>query len=90
MFCRHYAIAGCVGQAYRLHLRYGRSEAESRTVEGASSILVRCNDQLHDYVEHLEHDYDLQQKAEAEASLGAPQAEQLVKEAEAFLRQMGN
>ena len=55
-----------------------------------ASILVRCNDQLHDYVEHLEHDYDLQQKAEAEASLGAPQAEQLVKEAEAFLRQMGN
>ena len=49
-----------------------------------ASILV------HDYVEHLEHDYDLQQKAEAEASLGAPQAEQLVKEAEAFLRQMGN
>ena len=33
MFCRHYAIAGCVGQAYRLHLRYGISEAESRTVK---------------------------------------------------------
>ena len=90
MLCRHYTIAGCVGQVYRLHLRYGRPEAESRTVEAQASILVRCNDQLHDYVEHLEHDYDLQQKAEAEASLGAPQAEQLVKEAEAFLRQMGN
>lgn len=55
-----------------------------------ASVLVRCNDQLRDYVEHLEHDYDLKQKADAEASLGAPQVEQLVKEAEAFLRQMGN
>ena len=88
MLCRHYTIAGCVGQVYRLHFRYGRPEAEQWKAQ--ASILVRCNDQLHDYVEHLEHDYDLQQKAEAEASLGAPQAEQLVKEAEAFLRQMGN
>ena len=51
---------------------------------------MRCNEQMQDYVTHLEHDYDLKQKADAEASLGAPQAEQLVKEAEAFLRQMGS
>lgn len=55
-----------------------------------ASVLVRCNDQLQDYVGHLERDYDLRAKADAEASLGAPQAEQLVKEAEAFLRRMGD
>ena len=55
-----------------------------------ASMLVRCNDQLGEYVTHLEHDYDMKQKADAEAALGTPQAEQLVKEAEAFLRTMGN
>ena len=55
-----------------------------------ASVLVRCNDQLREYVEHLERDYDLKCKADEEAGLGTPQCEQLIREAEAFLRQMGD
>lgn len=55
-----------------------------------ASVLVRCNDQLSDYVSHLEREYDLKCKADDEASPGAPQAEQLVKEAEDFLRHIGD
>ena len=54
-----------------------------------ASILIRCNDQLREYVEHLERDYDLEQSADTTAAPGGPQAEQLVREAEAFLRNMG-
>lgn len=53
-----------------------------------ASILIRCNDQLQDYVRHLEHEYDLERTADEVAAPGAPQAEQLVQEAEAFLRKI--
>ncbi|MBT1175361.1 PAC2 family protein [Bifidobacterium sp. LC6] len=66
----------------------GDLPAKSDHWKAQASVLVRCNDQLADYVNHLEHDYDLKQQAAAQASLGAPQAEQLVKEAEDFLRNM--
>lgn len=77
---------------HRIGFSFDVSELERKAEQWKSqaSVLVRCNEQLQDYVTHLEHDYDLKQKADAEASLGAPQAEQLVKEAEAFLRQMGS
>ena len=62
---------------------------QSEHWKAKASILIRCNDQLHDYVEHLEHEYDLEQQARQEASPGAPQAEQLVRETEDFLRSIG-
>ncbi len=52
-------------------------------------MLTRCNDDLAQYVKHLEHDYDMQEKADQVARFGAPAAEQLVREAEAFLRSRG-
>ena len=48
-----------------------------------ASVLTRCNDDLAQYVKHLEHDYDMQEKADQVARFGAPAAEQLVREAEA-------
>ena len=54
-----------------------------------ASVLTRCNDDLAQYVKHLEHDYDMQEKADQVARFGAPAAEQLVREAEAFLRSRG-
>ncbi|MBT1164804.1 PAC2 family protein [Bifidobacterium felsineum] len=67
----------------------GDLQSKAEQWKAQASVLVRCNDQLGDYVSHLEHEYDLKKKADEEASLGAPQAEQLVKEAEDYLRQMG-
>ncbi|OZG69175.1 PAC2 family protein [Bifidobacterium eulemuris] len=57
--------------------------------EAQASMLLRCNDHLADYVRHLEREYDLNAEAERDASIGAPQAEQLVKETEDFLRSIG-
>ena len=54
-----------------------------------ASVLTRCKDDLAQYVKHLEHDYDMQEKADQVARFGAPAAEQLVREAEAFLRSRG-
>ncbi|WP_169713219.1 PAC2 family protein [Bifidobacterium hapali] len=51
-----------------------------------ATMLVRCNDDLATYVQHLEHEHDMNEKARQEASLGGPACEQLVKEAEAFLK----
>ncbi|KFI49790.1 PAC2 family protein [Bifidobacterium biavatii] len=53
-----------------------------------AEMLVRCNDALGDYVRHLEAKYDRHDKARREASLGGPQCEQLVREAEAFLKNL--
>lgn len=50
-----------------------------------ASVLTRCNDQLSEYVQRLEHDYDLAQHAREFADLGTPQAELLVRETEEFL-----
>ncbi len=38
-----------------------------------ASVLTRCNDDLAQYVKHLEHDYDMQEKADQVARFGAPQ-----------------
>lgn len=53
-----------------------------------ATTLAACDDSLSSYIAHLEHEYDLAQRARTVASLGAPQAEQLVREAEAFLKRM--
>ncbi|MFC5220944.1 PAC2 family protein [Bifidobacterium leontopitheci] len=51
-----------------------------------ATALMQCNDELTAYVQRLEHDYDMSDKARKIAHLGAPAAEQLVREAEEFLR----
>ena len=36
-----------------------------------ASVLTRCNDDLAQYVKHLEHDYDMQEKADTGGALRA-------------------
>lgn len=55
-----------------------------------ASSLVCCNDDLAAYVKELERAYDCESQAHAAPPIDAPQAEQLVKEAEAFLRDCGD
>ncbi len=50
--------------------------------------MVRNNADLDGYVDQLEHDYDLKQHARTIASAGTPAVEQLVQEAEAYLRDL--
>ena len=51
-------------------------------------VMVRNNADLDGYVDQLEHDYDLKQHARTIASAGTPAVEQLVQEAEAYLRDL--
>ncbi|KFI76838.1 PAC2 family protein [Bifidobacterium mongoliense DSM 21395] len=55
-----------------------------------ASVLTRCNDELSSYVRNLEREYDLAKVAHDVADLGAPQAEQLVRETEEYLSNMGD
>lgn len=54
-----------------------------------ASVLTRCNDELAEYVGRLETDYDRASHARHVASPGTVQAEQLVRETEDYLRQVG-
>jgi proteasome assembly chaperone (PAC2) family protein len=51
-----------------------------------AEVLTRCNDDLADYVARLEREYDLKVNAKKVGDFGTPQAEQLVQETEAFLK----
>lgn len=53
------------------------------------SVLVRCNDGLAEYVSHLEREHDRNDKVRRETTHGGPQCEQLIKEAEAYLKSVG-
>lgn len=54
-----------------------------------ASTLVRCSDDLAAYVKDLERAYDCESRTQDMPPIEAPQAEQLVKEAEEFLRDCG-
>lgn len=56
---------------------------------GKASALMRCNDDLNAYVKELERAYDGESPARDMPPFNAPQAEQLVKEAEEFLKDCG-
>ena len=62
--------------------------ARAETWKMKASTIAACDDRLSAYIAKLEREYDLAQRARTIASLGAPQAEQLVKEAEAFLKRI--
>ncbi|KFI66015.1 PAC2 family protein [Bifidobacterium cuniculi] len=51
-------------------------------------VMVRNNADMAQYVEQLEHDYDMKESARKIASQGTPEVEQLVQEAEAYLREL--
>ena len=63
---------------------------KAKAWQAQASVLTRCNDDLADYVHNLEHEYDMESHANDVASFGAPLAEQLVKDAEAYLKHMGH
>lgn len=60
---------------------------ETQEWQAKASMLVRCSNQLEDYVHRLEEDWDKAKQAKDEASAEDPRkADQLVHEAEEFLR----
>ena len=71
-----------------VELDQGDLPEKAQAWKAQASVLTHCNDELAEYVEHLEHEYDSEQNARALADLGTPQAEMLVKEAEEFLSHM--
>lgn len=60
---------------------------ETQEWQAKASMLVRCSNQLEDYVHRLEEDWDKAKQAKDEASAEDPRkADQLVHEAEEFLK----
>ena len=57
---------------------------------GKAAALMRCNADLNAYVKELERAYDGESPAQDMPPFNAPQAEQLVKEAEEVLKDCGN
>lgn len=85
----HHANARGIVRPHRRRADPGDLAGKAEQWKAQASVLTRCNDDLAQYVKHLEHDYDMQEKADQVARFGAPAAEQLVREAEAFLRSRG-
>lgn len=83
-------LLGAVSECLGVDLNAGELPGKAEKWRAQASMLVRCNDELAEYVHRLEHDYDLEANAREVASPGAPQAEQLVREAEAYLRGLEN
>lgn len=71
-----------------VELDTGDLEEKANVWKSQAAVLTHCNDDLAEYVHRLERDYDLKIQAQQMADLGAPQAEQLVQETEAFLKRM--
>ena len=71
-----------------VELDKGDLPAKAQAWRSQASVLTRCNDDLADYVHNLEQEYDLESHANDVASFGAPLAEQLVKDAEAYLKHL--
>ena len=59
---------------------------ETREWQAKASMLVRCSNQLEDYVHRLEEDWDTDKQAKDKAAEDPQKADQLVQEAEEFLK----
>lgn len=78
-----------LGTVLGVTLDEGDLEQKAAQWKERADLLTHCSDDLMQFVHHMEHDYDLREKAERIAALGAPACEQLVKEAEEFLHGFG-
>ena len=69
-----------------MDLDEGDLPAKAATWKSQASVLTRCNDELAEYVHNLEQEYDVKAASQRSKDVAAPQAQQLIKEAEAFLK----
>lgn len=58
---------------------------EAKQWEAKAAMLTTCNEDLKDYVHHLEQQYDKTSGSQSLVEINKPQADQLVREAEEFL-----
>ncbi|NEG55494.1 PAC2 family protein [Bifidobacterium platyrrhinorum] len=77
-----------LGRELGLGFDEGDLEARANEWNAKVTMLLRCSDQLADYVHHLEREWDRAQEARRAASENPRQAEQLVRETEDFLRNL--
>ncbi|MBM6699317.1 PAC2 family protein [Bifidobacterium pullorum subsp. saeculare] len=77
-------LVDMLGRLVGVELDRGDLPRKAAQWAAQGAMLVRCNDDLADYVHRLEHDYDLH--AASAAPVDSPAGEQLVREAEDFLR----
>lgn len=83
-------MLGGLSDLLGVNLDPGDLPAKSEQWKAKASVLTRCNDALAEYVRHLEQDYDRNAKVRRETSHGGPECEQLIREAEAYLKSMGD
>ncbi|PST48673.1 PAC2 family protein [Bifidobacterium callitrichos] len=82
------ALLNRLGEELGLALEPGDLEAEARAWEAKASMMLHCSDQLAEYVHHLERDWDAAERARNASRTNPAQAEQLVREAEDFLKNL--
>lgn len=66
----------------------GELPARAEEWKAKASMLLRCSDQLADYVHHLEREWDRDEAMREADSADSAQAERLVREAEDFLKRL--
>lgn len=71
-----------------VELDKGDLPRRARAWRSQASVLTHCNDELAEYVHNLEHEYDMKSQARRMADFGTPMAEQLVRDAEAYLKHL--
>ncbi|MFT8649391.1 MAG: PAC2 family protein [Bifidobacterium psychraerophilum] len=73
-----------------VHLDEGDLQERADRWKAQAEVLVRCNDDLADYVHRLEREYDFEQKARKQAEMSTLNIGDIVAEAESYLRGPGS
>ncbi|MBT1173435.1 PAC2 family protein [Bifidobacterium sp. MA2] len=82
------ALLRRLGEELDFDFDAGDLEASASAWEAKASMMLRCSDQLADYVHHLERDWDAAEEARRATQGDPEQAERLVREAEDFLKNL--
>lgn len=80
------ALLNALGSKLGVAFDAGKLAKETREWQAKASMLVRCSNQLGDYVHHLEEDWDKAEQAKEACENDPHKVDQLVHEAEEFLK----
>ncbi|BDR54692.1 hypothetical protein KIMH_08030 [Bombiscardovia apis] len=79
----------CLSKKLGIALNEGDLPVKAEHWKAQASVLLRCNDELAEYVHRLEVESDTKATERLQQNGDVPAAEELVREAEAFLKSMG-
>jgi hypothetical protein len=71
-------------------LKEGDLQERADRWKAQAEVLIRCNDDLSDYVHRLEREYDFEHKVREQAELSTMNVGDIIAEAESFLQEPGS